>query len=78
VEQHAADDLDAAGQAHGVGGPPAGREQGLDHLRPVADQADVERVAGNGIGGVGDLGRGGEGRVAAGLVSSRHSQGSTT
>ena len=51
IEQHAADDLDGRSQRHGIGGIPAGGLHGAEHVEPVADQPDIDRIAGNALRG---------------------------
>ena len=63
VHQDAAGDPEAAPQGHRVGGVPARVEHGPDQVVLGADQADVERVAGDALGGEGRLGGVFEGRV---------------
>ena len=57
VEQHATGDANAGPQGHRVGGSPAGIEHRIDNLLLGSDQADVERIAGNALGGDRRLGR---------------------
>ncbi len=51
VQQHAADDLDRGSQRHGIGGKPAGGRHRAQHVLVVADQADIDRIAGNALRG---------------------------
>ena len=51
VEQHAAGDLDRGLQRHRIGGIPAGRLHGAEHVVLVADQADIDGIAGNALRG---------------------------
>ena len=51
VEQHAADDFDRRPQRHRIGGIPAGGMHGAQHVRLVADQPDIDRIAGNALRG---------------------------
>ena len=51
VQQHAARNLDRRSQRHGIGRIPAGRPHGAEHVELVADQADIDGIAGNALRG---------------------------
>ena len=51
VEQHAADDLDRGFQRDRIGRIPAGGVHGAEHVPDVADQPDIDRIAGNALRG---------------------------
>ena len=51
VEQHAAGDLDRGFQGDGIGGKPARRVHRAKHFLLVADQPDIDGVAGNALRG---------------------------
>ena len=53
VEDDAAGDLDAGLERHGVGGIPAGGGKRADRLLLGPDQPDIQRIAGNSVGGDG-------------------------
>ncbi len=56
IEHHAQSDVDGGSQGYLVGRIPAGRGEGADHLFLGANEADVDRVAGNILLGGGDHG----------------------
>src|SRR6266699_1200344 len=51
IQQYAAGDLDRRSQRYGIGGIPAGRIHGAENVLVVADQTDIDRIAGNALGG---------------------------
>ena len=51
VQQHAAGDFDRRSQRDRIGGIPAGGVHGADHVPGVADQSDIDRIAGNALPG---------------------------
>ena len=54
VEQHAADDLDARAERDRIRGEPLGIVESRDDVLFGPDQADIDRVPGYSLGGVGD------------------------
>ena len=51
VKQHAAGDLKGSPRRHGIGRVPAGRLHGAEHVELVADQTDIDGIAGNALCG---------------------------